>query len=211
MWYDRNKTYRLEKRFKELCKTYDAGFMKLLIQWTTSNPTPWIEIDTSEWTNLPKAPLPKGGEKITEKPGYLFQLNVQGLMFAGFDHYAVIDLGGFTRIVCWSDDPEDEDESYRHARVWNIYPLQWDEKLQCMNTLQEQIIYGPTTHENVDATRKEWSDFRVPHDIYIRHGIWVSDELNDKHRDIVDTSIVSGWRAWTENIAPEYIRNGLVT
>lgn len=188
--------------------------MKLLIQWTTTKPTSWIEIDTSEWTNLPKLPTPTGNEVITNQPGYIFQINIQGLMFAGFDHYAVIDLGGFTRVVCWSDDSGDlhdiTDTSYFHARVWNIYPLQWDEKLQCMNTLQEQIIYGPTTHESVDAVRKDWKDFQPPNDIYVRHGIWVSDKLNDAHRSVVDTSVRHGWRAWTENIAPEHLQGGLV-
>ena len=184
--------------------------MKLLIQWTTTNPTNWIEIDSREWPQLPKAPLPKGGEKITEEPGYIFQLNIQGLMFAGFDHYAVIDLGGFTKVICWSNDPEDEDESYRHARTWNIYPLQWDEKLQCMNTLQEQIIYGPTTHEDVDAVRRDWNEFKPPNDIYIRHGIWVDDELNNAHREVVSKGVDHGWRAWTEGINPEYVQGGLV-
>lgn len=189
--------------------------MKLLIQWTTKEPINWIEIDSNDFKDLPKLPEPTGTETIDNNPGYIFQINIQGLMFAGFDHYAVIDLGGFTRVVCWSDDPGDTAQGYtpsdyRHARVWNIYPLIYDQKLKSMNTLQEQIIYGPTTHENVDAVKYSWEAFVPPNDIYVRHGIWVSEELNTAHREVVDTSLKSGWRAWTENIAPEYIQGGLV-
>lgn len=185
--------------------------MKLLIQWTTLKPTDWEEIDSTEWTSLPKKAVPLGNEVISNEPGYIFQINIQGLMFAGFDHYAVIDLGGFVRVVCWSDDPEDEPVSYRHAREWNIYPLKYDETLKCINTLQEQIVYGATTHNDLDVVYKDWDEFKTPNEIFVRHGIWVNKRLNDKHREVVSKDVTHGWRAWTADVHPDYIRNGLVT
>ena len=74
--------------------------MKVLVQWSKAAPEDWHEIDSADWATLAKRPVPTGGEIIDQTPGWIYQVNIQGVCFSA-DHYAVIDRedGGFGRTL----------------------------------------------------------------------------------------------------------------
>ena len=100
--------------------------MKVLVQWTRRNPQDWQELDSSAWSGLAKLPDPTvgqlGGQDNTI--GWIFGLNVQGIMMDGADHYAIEDLpDGGLRVSRWFDDPDNLSlgES-AHGQVWTFHP-----------------------------------------------------------------------------------------
>ncbi len=65
--------------------------MKIFVQWSTLDPEDWQEIDSSDWINLPQGPVPSNHNLSNEKL-WVHALNVQGIVFMSFDHYAVEDI-----------------------------------------------------------------------------------------------------------------------
>ncbi len=183
--------------------------MKLLIQWSLLDPTDWVEIDSNSWANLPKKSLPIGNELLDNSPGWIHQINIQSVIFAGFDHYAIIH-GNPLQIICWSDDIEDEPISYFHAREWIFYNLEFDFRLGIYNTKQFQTFYssqGDNNPPSQNTTNKPWLEFIYPDEVITRHGIWTTDKLDKQHREKVSKTT---WQSWTDGVPEKYIKNKLV-
>lgn len=171
--------------------------MRLSIQWTLGTPGDWIDLDLLPngparrlWENLPTKPVPKGGETIDHQPGWLFNLNVQGVEFEGFDHCTARPLDNGIEVTAWNDDPEDYPPGQRFAHVWTFLPLRADPRYGGqLNTEQYLTVYDegmPSPHEGHSTSGgpvvvRPWSEFVVPTTKVI-HGIWVSDELAAAHR-----------------------------
>ena len=117
--------------------------MKVLLQWTTRNPSDWVEIDSASWVGLPKRPEPVGGEEIDNTFGWVFGLNIQGVEFAA-DHYAVEDLpDGTTKVTIWNDDSVDHPDGEKYAREWVFSTCRPSKKCGgAYNTAQLQTFYG---------------------------------------------------------------------
>jgi len=181
--------------------------MKLLVQWTLKSPDNWVLLDSSAWASLAKLPEPAKGKTGDNnvKPGWVFDLNAQGVRFSGNDHYAVEDLGGGSiRVTVWNDDPDDWPEGTKYARVWTLLPLAPDDELGgAINTKQTQIIYAQDTAKFPSAL--PWEDFLLIRDAILasgleRHGIWVSDRKSEEH---VAAQESWSWRHWVDHLPLE--------
>ncbi len=194
--------------------------MRLLVQWTLKTPEDWATLDSSAWAKSPKLYEPPPGEIGDEnaKRGWVFALNVQGVFFIGYDHYAVEELsGGACRVTVWKDDPLDLPGDVLgefYARVWTFQRLAPDPRLgNAWNTRQSQVIYGgPKLIQHYldfpveNLVVKPWSDFIPPPANITRHGIWTSDAKLDAH-DAVRVQKV-GWRHWIDGVPTGLVKNG---
>jgi hypothetical protein len=184
--------------------------LKVLVQWTLATPRGWEEVDAEEWRSTPRRPEPRGGEALDDEPGWVYRLCVQGVEFTA-DHYVVEPLPGRgCRVTVWNDDPEDYLEGERYARVLDFLPLRPDPKFRgAYNTRQSQVIFA----ESVVAVRMQqmgaasirpFSEFTVPDEHDVRHGIWVPPALNLRH----DAARAErGWREWSEGV-PKHMLDG---
>lgn len=182
--------------------------MKILIQWSLLDPIDWIELDSSEWINLVKKQIPTGLDSVGIESGWIHQINIQSVIFAGFDHYAIED-GNPLKVICWSDDLGDEPPSYFHAREWIFHNLEFDPKLGIYNTKQSQIFYS--SQKNIpplqNTENKFWEEFVLPDESITRHGIWTTDELDRQHREEVSKTT---WQSWIDGVPAEFVKDGIV-
>ena len=180
--------------------------MRVFVQWTLATPTDWIELDIRNsgpfrraWENLPSKPEPVGGEAINNTPGWLYDLNVQGVEFAGADHYTLRPTDTGVEVTTWNDDPTDWPVGTRNAAVWTFRPLRPDPRYGGqLNTDQSLTVYDerdPSPFVGQSTTGgpvivRPWSEFVVPATKAI-HGIWVPDALAASHRA---ARSLRGWR-----------------
>ena len=186
--------------------------MKVLYQWAKKNPDVWEEIDSNDWINLPKRPLPKTGELggSDNKNGWIRNVSVQGIGSQGFDHISIepITIGGEegVKYTTWNDDPDDTD-SVREAFVWTILPLAPDPELgMAINTRQSCVRY--TEGERWDkfsvkppkkTTVRPFAEFVAPSEESTRHGIWLAQEKLAEHIDKARSTEL-GWANWVEHL-----------
>lgn len=194
--------------------------MRVLVQHTLAIPGDWVELDLTpsglgakRWRNLPKLPVPVGGELLTA-PGYIFDVCIQGWQLRGADHYALAPLtdgSGGVRAWRWCDDLADVETDYRWGQVIEFRPGWADRTLVLPNgsTIRHQ---GPDQRlteyaENmVDRAKwkasecgglavelKPWSQWPAPDERDVRHGIWVSDTLLATH---LARQRPVDWREW---------------
>lgn len=194
--------------------------MKILYQFALKNPTSWQEVDSSNWKHLPKRPVPKKGELGGEDniPGWIRNVNIQGLTTEGYDHVAIeeITIGNDegVKLTVWNDDPDDahiegvEDwVNDPQAIVWTILPLAPDPKLgMAINTRQSCKRYckGPRYDRLVsdppqNTTVRPWEEFAPPSEEITRHGVWIE---NEKHSEHVEKAPQHewGWHHWVEHL-----------
>lgn len=186
--------------------------MRVLVQWTKANPEDWVELDIRDtpqlrraWERLSSKPEPQGGEAIDNNPGWIFDINVQGVLFAGHDHYSVglITSPEFgIRVTVWNDDPEDYPPGERYAQVFEFFEPAPDPRYGGqVNTRQRLTVYDeriPSPWEGTKTsmgpvTVRPWSEFVPPSNALTRHGIWVDDSLLDQHKAVRSSR---GWRDW---------------
>ncbi|MEE9140515.1 MAG: hypothetical protein V3U18_07030, partial [Alphaproteobacteria bacterium] len=183
--------------------------MKIGYQWATATPQDWSDIDSKDWAKLPDKGEPIGGEVIDDTPGYVYQVNVQGVCYTG-DKYAVRDVPGTDdcEVFCINDDPEDYDPLDFYAHVWIFRPLAPDpDRGGAINTRQSHILYAaPRAFERLQAFGPvegrillPWSDFEYPPENLIRYGIWLPDQLSNLHRA---ARSIRGWREWSDGVDP---------
>lgn len=205
--------------------------MKVLVQWTRSNPSDWEEIDSSAWESQPKRADPRGGEIIDDEQGWVFRINVQGVEFTG-DHYAVdhltpgeevewydgttrtVPAGGGCRVYCWSDDPEDYTIGYRNAKVYTFLALRPDPKFgnaynvqQSLDYYADDVVRGLMPSSLEEGRIHTYEEFVPPSDSKTRHGIWTLSELHDKHES---KRTERGWREWTEGLPDDEVVDGVL-
>ena len=186
--------------------------MKLLIQWSMLNPTDWVEIDSNLWPLLPKKADPTGKHiGVNNKPGWVNQINIQGLSPCG-DHYAVEPIGDSLLFSVWCDDPKWVTDG-RYAVVWTIKTLASDPLFGgALNTRQQPIVYAegkaferfvlgqwPVVHP--------WSKFVIPKKEITIHGKFLNDGHWGEH---CKATALKGWRHFTEGVNPSEIVNGRV-
>lgn len=176
--------------------------MKIFVQWTRDMPQDLEEMDSSTWGQHPYSPLPEGDETINNTEGWVYSLNVQGVVFEGFDHYAVENIpGDGVRVTVWNDDPEDFTSEEMYAQVWEFLPPAPDERIGgAMNTRQSLTVYAgdPSRFPQSDIMAepcKPWSEFTPPPASATRYGITVPNEKALAHRQMRSPR---SWREWIE-------------
>lgn len=190
--------------------------MKSFIQWTKGTPEDSEEIDSALWSELPRKPLPVGGEIIDNVSGWAMDVNIQGISAAGADHIHIVDLNdgsGGVVFSYWFDDIDDIPPDRFHAEVWTLLPLAPDARIGgAINTRQSKVVYAAPAHlaamtlpiEN--TVIRPWSEFVPPANPC--HGKWVSPASLTEHQRVATSH---GWREWTEGLnSSELDQDGFV-
>jgi hypothetical protein len=189
--------------------------MKLLVQWATSEAADWHELDSADWPATPAKPLPIGDDPIDAGPGWVTALNVQGVIFTSFDHYAVEEIAdGGIRVTVWNDDPDDQVlERVRrvqpdqgpfpagyYGHVWTFLPLAPDPAYGgALNTRQTFTYYAESDQpvwehaRSVGLIPRPWPELRRPPAHIVRHGVWLTSALMARH---VERQTLHGWQEW---------------
>lgn len=151
--------------------------MKVLLQWTQDPPQDWTEIDHKDWPSLPNDPV--------------HALNVQGVVFEGYDHYRVGNVTGGCTVTVWNDAP-DADPPMR----WTFYdPIPDPTVPGGRQTRQHLEVYGadhPMANEATTGGKARVRARFVP-PAGARHGRLVADELHDAHQEVRSAR---GWTEW---------------
>ncbi len=196
------------------------GSMKILYQWALKNPTEWQEVDSKDWHKLSKRPVPKKGELGGKDnvPGWIRNVNVQGITTEGYDHIAIdpITVGNDEgiKLTAWNDDPDDAHVNgiddwinEPHAIVWTILPLAPDPKLgMAINTRQSCVIYCTGERYNrlepnppQNTTVRPWFEFIAADAEITRHGVWIEDTKFRQHLDKAPHDEY-GWMHFNEHL-----------
>jgi hypothetical protein len=186
--------------------------MKVLVQWTKADPENWFEFDSSiiENVSLIAKPEPTGNDTIDNNPGWIYSLNIQGVIFTGYDHYSIEHVSsGQIKCIVWNDDEEDWPEGQKHAQEWTFNELAPDINLgNAINTNQSRVVYAQsgilhkfTSIPTENTIVEDWDEFVVPSNFVI-HGIWVNDTLASGHNI---TRSLRGWREWTEHLPADEV------
>ena len=187
--------------------------MKVLYQWAQRNPNGWQEVDAKDWKNLPKLPIPASGQLGAQSnaPGWIRNVNVQGITTEGYDHIAIepITVGNDegVKLTTWNDDPDDYPIGERNSIVWTILPIAPDPKLgMAINTRQSCIRYCEGDRytqflENSpqNTTVRPWSEFVPPAEEITRHGVWLENDKFQEHLAVAPQS-KWGWMHWNEHL-----------
>lgn len=171
---------------------------KILVQWASEIPQDYEEITLGQWQGLPYRPVPRGGEHLSPR-GYIRDVIVDGVSFAGFDHVSVEPASsGAIQVTGWNDDPEDH--ATPQAFVWRFFPHRADNRFGRSNTYQLLTIFADEWDrlQNLATTGgmvelRAWGDFVPPSEAVTRHGIWLSDELHAAH---LRAARSVSWREW---------------
>lgn len=191
--------------------------MKILVQWATDPPGDWQEIESRDWTALPKKPEPPvdrspiyddneavmgfigTGVVIDDQPGWVNRVCVQGVSFFG-DHIAVLHYPDekFIEIYCWNDDLGDYLPEELYASIWRFYPLLTkpilNTRQHCTRFIHSSLLNDAPKMETTGGLvqYQDYDDFVIPDDSLVRHGIWMTDVLNNELRAFAPM----GWRRW---------------
>jgi len=176
--------------------------MKVFIQQASLAPKDWIELDSTMWPSLPQSPVPSEDTLESTNNFYINAVNMQGVIFSAYDHYAVIHLNDQrVDIICWDDDFEDHEGDFK-AIHWMFGAPIFDEKIGKINTKQRWSGYYQSEERKQKILELQldildyigdWEEFVLPERQYIRHGIWMSDALYEAHKPV--RRVVS-WREW---------------
>jgi hypothetical protein len=172
--------------------------MKVYVQWTGPVARDWEPVDSAEWPNFPKGPVPTDNETVTEARLWVHSINVQGVVFHSFDHYAIIN----NTVAVWNDDDDGWKDDH-WGMIWKFNDPCSDPRIGGrINTKQSYILYAES-EERREATRKKnidilthirpFTDFPYIAQKYIGHGIAVEDQLNEEHLACRSSH---GWREW---------------
>lgn len=178
--------------------------MIVYIQWTTATPSDWQPYDLNrvqDVRNLPRKAAPTATSTLDNQPGWVSGINLQGVVFEGFDHYAVEFGTGLLIVRVWNDDPR---SGYvagtRWGQVWTFAPPGPDPALGgLVNTRQTVTWYGEPLSEAVVNSNdlgivfQPWSAFTVPASNLTWHGFQVSDAQWTAAREARSQR---GWREW---------------
>jgi hypothetical protein len=172
--------------------------MKFYVQWAQATPKDWKVMNSAEWPNIIKGSEPTGTETLSDEKLWVHSINVQGMVFHSFDHYAII----YNTIAVWNDDPEDWQNDY-WGQVWTFLDPAPDPRIGGRINTRQSFIYYCESNERAEEIKlqnidildgiKDFSEFPIIDQRYVGHGIWMSDELNEAHMSCRSNH---GWREW---------------
>lgn len=183
--------------------------MIVYVQWSLKDPTDWVSIDLQPtgrfaraWQNLPKKPTPGANPSIDDTPGWIYAVNIQGVIIEGFDHYSAEPLAsGGLRAYGWTA-PGDDAQTFGEAVVWRFEAPAPDARLGGgVNTLQYLDVYSDdlgwlAQWDNAQTTggpvvQHPWSEFPTPPAQVTFDGVWVPNP--DQHEAV---RARHGWPEW---------------
>jgi hypothetical protein len=175
--------------------------VRVLVQWATATVADWVTYDINRIQDvraMPKKPRPSDSPVIDNSAGWVAALNIQGIVFTGYDVIGFTYASGALRVHCRNDGP-DFAANQRWGQVWELqsyapdprFPVpnpdpnpSWQRGLvggvMCyVNTRQSVTWYGEPQSDPVTQGVPGVLPFASmpmptnPNDIL--YGVWVSD------------------------------------
>lgn len=181
---------------------------KINVQWAQSTVPDWSLVDVGAWATQPTKADPIGDTTsltgigdilLNGQKGWIFAINVQGVVFSYYDHYAIQGTASQVIVTAWRDDPLLFPVGTRQADVATINSLKFDAKVGQDNTDQSYVWYREGAQydnliangapENVTVAR--YSDFVAPDASIVKPGIYLSDT---KYNEFIAAETEKGWR-----------------
>lgn len=167
--------------------------MRIYVQWALAATADYVMYDLSarnQIRNLPSKPepAPSSFPPLDNAPGWVNAINCQGVIFEGYDHYALAYNAAARRATVsgWVDATAD---GAPFADVWDFGHPKGDPKLGGrMNTDQQVTRYataGSPQAEIYDDSGLVWrpyAQFIAPAAQATRHGVYMSDVKYKAHR-----------------------------
>lgn len=172
--------------------------MRVLVQWATTTVTDWVAYDITRIQDvraMPKKPAPSDSPLIDDQPGWIAALNIQGVVFTGYDHIGFGMVGGALLVYAWNDDPEDFPVGTRWGQIWTI-PNLGPARGVAVNTNISVVWYCEPNALPVQMGLTDfqpWSAMSFPNANNTIHGVWVSDTHWDA---LAAARSMRGWREW---------------
>jgi hypothetical protein len=140
------------------------------VQWSLKDPQSWEPV--SDWRNLPKLPDPQSTNErkccADNKKGWVAGLRVAGDIISGFDHYFVSSLENTTTVIAWHNAQGGRGPLWKTAIV---------KSFKGTKLLTSKCFGSPGC--------LPWERFTPPpDDNLVRHGIWIAEDLWDRHRSL---------------------------
>lgn len=175
--------------------------MKVLIQWATSAPGSWTEYQIdgiADARRLPRKPAPTSSSSLDAQLGWYAAINIQGVVFTGYDHIGFEMVGSTLIVKCWNDDPEDFPVGTRWAQAWQIPVPFFDNRpgINQMNVEQTVTWYGEANSQPVllgAPNVQPYSQFVAPASNATIHGVWMTEAQWAAH---IAAQTTVGWREW---------------
>lgn len=174
--------------------------MRVYIQWTTLTASDWQPYElgkTADLRALPRKQAPTATSVLDDQPGWVSGINLQGVVFEGFDHYGVEFGTGLLIVKAWNDDPRSGyDVGKRWGQAWTFAPPAPDASLGgVVNTVQTVTWYGEPGCEaaGTGPLLQSWASFTPSPSNQTWHGIQVSGALWTSTRGARSQR---GWREW---------------
>lgn len=174
--------------------------MKVLIQWATNPPTDWVEYNiqtVGDARRLPRKAEPNGPQVLDNKPGWLAAMNLQGVIFTGFDHIGFEVVNNVLVVTAWNNGTDFGVTEY-WGQKWTFAPPAPDVKIQnAINTVQTVTWYGkenclPRVQQQ-PVVIHPWEELTFPPANQTLHGVWISDTAWQQHKDALS---LRTWREW---------------
>lgn len=173
--------------------------MRVLIQWAASAPADWTVYDInniSDARRLPRKPLPTASSSLDAAFGWYAAINIQGVLFDGYDHVGFELVSGTLIVKCWNDDLEDFPVGTRWGQVWQIPVPFFDSRVGQVNVEQSVTWYGEADSAPVTLgvpNVRPWAEFVPPPSNTTIHGVWMTDAQWAAHEAVRS---VRYWREW---------------
>ena len=189
----------------------EAAGIKMFVQWAKANPQDWALSNAEVWGSLNAKIDPVGdvslagfgiGDVLLDNaPGWVFAVNIQGVVFDYYDHYHVAQADTTVVVTAWRDDAIIFPEGIKQADVMTFLEPAFDNKTGQVNTRQTLIIYAQPDNSwwtrgcpCGEITVEPWANFVAPI-TGVKHGIYLSDAKWDEH---LASRTLHGWNEWTQ-------------
>jgi hypothetical protein len=187
--------------FSPLLVIAQGSAPKLYVQWAQSNVPDWSLLSVSNWASQPTKLDPIGDTSaitgigdllLDNQKGWIFSLNVQGVIFNYYDHYAITGDETSITVTAWRDDPLLFPVGHRQADVAVINSLKFDAKVGQDNTDQVFTFYREgSEYDSNNPLQRPYSEFVTPDASITKPGIYLSDS---KFNEFINAETLKGWK-----------------
>lgn len=182
--------------------------MKIWIQWAMANPQDYVMYDLGSNNpnvirDIPSKPEPPGGQgtvTLDNTPGWVASINVQGVIFSGYEHYGMAynRQSRTCTIGAWNDEVADNPDG-PYMTAWSFEFPRNDPKLNSINTVQSSALYVETGSgyaiwlDSHNIPWLPWEQRPTFNSLAVRHCPWLSDAQYQAHAENRNEHVWDEW------------------